>query len=127
MNKNSNSTGANLQGGDTDARTEAARMLGSIKTERKTETSRANAAKATEARKGKPMSDAHKEKLRQAYQARRIASGVAVQPADKKPVGRPRKAQAEAIANDTPKRRRGRPRKAGENTPLFPEGAENGA
>ena len=51
MSINSESMGANLQGGNNDARTEAARMLGSIKTERKTEASRANVAKATEARK----------------------------------------------------------------------------
>lgn len=125
MSKNSNTIGADLQGGDAEARTEAARTLGSIRTERKSESSRANAAKATEARKGKPMSDAHKEKLRLAYHARMEATDKTAQTTDKKPVGRPRKVQTEATANDTPKRGRGRPRKDGQiSLPLNTKGGE---
>lgn len=73
-----------------------------------------------EKRKGMPLSEEHKMRLREAQRLRREReaqeAGVAVQTADKKPVGRPRKVQAEATANDSPKRGRGRPRKAEQTT-----------
>ena len=103
--------GANLRAEDSEARSFAAQMLGSVRTERKTATSRANAAKATEARRGKPMTEEHKAKLRQAYLARREAQGITTEAKQARPVGRPRK-EPPADGTTTPKRGRGRPRKS---------------
>ena len=58
--------GADLHNSDEEARRQAARMLGSIRTERKAESSRQNAAK----RRGIPLSEEHKAKLREAQRIR---------------------------------------------------------
>ena len=100
-------------------------------TEAAQEAARVNGAKA----KSVVTSEEHKAKLREAQrlrrereQAAREASGVAVQTIEKKAVGRPRKAQADTVANDAPKRGRGRPPKAKAEQATLPiDGAENGA
>lgn len=99
---------------DTDAgkRREAARELGSARTEKKAEAARQNAA----LRRGKPLSDEHKEKLRQAQAARRerekaLADSDVTAVVEKRPTGRPR---TRPIAETTEKRPVGRPRKAKE-------------
>lgn len=113
--------GADLHGDDADARKEAARMMGRSRSERKIEAAR----RVAESRRKENLTEEQVNKLRESQrlrrereQAAREASGVAVQTAEKKPVGRPRKAQAEATANDAPqqKRGRGRPRKAEQAT-----------
>lgn len=95
-------------------------MMGRARTERKTNASRANAAKAAESRIGKTFTAEQRAKLREAQRLRREreaqATGRVVQTAEKKPVGRPRKVQSEATANDAPKRGRGRPRKGEQPT-----------
>lgn len=121
------SHGAELHNPDEEARKQAARMLGSIRTERKAESSRQNAAK----RRGVPLSEEHRAKLKEAQRLRREreqATGVAVQNTEKKPVGRPRKTQPEQTTETAPqqKRGRGRPRKA-EQATLPIDGAETGA
>lgn len=112
---NNKPIGANLQGGDEEARKKAASMMGKARTERKYAAAVANAQK----RKGKPLSEEHKAKLREAQQERREREQVeraalgldAAEGTEKKPVGRPRKA---TTAGDThsPKRGRGRPKKS---------------
>ncbi|MCW3050852.1 MAG: hypothetical protein JWN14_22 [Chthonomonadales bacterium] len=74
---------------------QARSILGSIKTEKKTASSRANIVHATEARTGATLSEEHKQKLREAQAARRQRE----------------KAQRDAAAPPAPKRPRGRPRK----------------
>lgn len=81
-----------------------------------------------EKRKGMPLSEEHKARLKEAQRLRREreaqATGRAVQTADKKPVGRPRKAQPAPVADAAQKRGRGRPKKqTSENTPLPMESA----
>ena len=91
--------GVDLQGGTEEARREAASMMGKAKTERKSASSRANIAKATAARQGKPMSEEHKEKLREAYRIRqekewqeKLAQGdLPPEPKEKRKPGRPKK------------------------------------
>lgn len=89
---------------------EAMRVIGSKTSERKAVSSRANGAKAREV----VTSEEHKAKLRAAQQARRDREKAEREPmrtaeaATKRPPGRPRKEQPEAIE---PKRPRGRPKK----------------
>ena len=123
--------GADLHGDDADARKEAARMMGRSRSERKIEAAR----RVAESRRKENLTEEQVNKLRESQRLRRErepaareASGVAVQTADKKAVGRPRKVQTEATANDAPKRGRGRPPKAkAEQATLPMEGAETGA
>lgn len=63
-------TGQAMHSDDAEARRQAAAMMGSARTARKTAAARLNVARATEARRGKPMSEEHKAKLRASYQAR---------------------------------------------------------
>ncbi len=107
--------GADLHGDDADARKEAARMMGRSRSERKIEAAR----RVAESRRKENLTEEQVNKLRESQrlrrereQAAREASGVAVQTIEKKAVGRPRKAQADTVANDAPKRGRGRPPKA---------------
>jgi hypothetical protein len=96
---------------DAEQRREAARLMGSAKTERKVAAARAVA----ESRRGQKWSEEAKAKLREAQQARRererqeqTLSGLASVPTEKKPVGRPRTRPVE----ETPKKPRGRPKKS---------------
>jgi len=84
-----------------------------------------------EKRKGMPLSEEHRAKLKEAQRLRREreqATGVAVQTTEKKAVGRPRKAHPEQTTETAPKRGRGRPKtKTEQNTPLPLGEAETGA
>ena len=99
-------TGAALHGEDATARKSAASLMGQARTEKKIAAARVNVERATEARRGVPMSEAHKAKLRDAYAARRQRE----------------QEERAALGLDTvivaePKRPRGRPKKqAGQNT-----------
>jgi hypothetical protein len=109
-------SGAALHSDDDAARSEAARLMGKSRTEAKVTAARANVAKAAEARRGKPMSEEHRQKLREAYQARRMAQGldtVPAEPTEKRRPGRPRKQETpeEGTAEPAVKRGKGRPRK----------------
>ena len=73
---------------------QARSILGSIKTEKKTASSRANIVHATEARTGATLSEEHKQRLRIAQAARRERE----------------RAEREAISPPAPKRQRGRPK-----------------
>ncbi len=89
-----------------------------------------HAVSIAEKRKGLPLSEEHKSRLREAQQARRerelaerVASGIVETTGEKKPVGRPRK-QADPQGEATPKRGRGRPKKqTGETLPMEVDGA----
>jgi len=109
--------GARLHSLASDARSEAARLMGQSRTERKVEAARLNIQRAVEARRGQPMSEEHKARIaatRQAQEtARKLAAPQAARAADQEPKrgpGRPRKAHAEE-ATDGVKRGRGRPKK----------------
>jgi hypothetical protein len=113
--------GKQMQGGNAEARREAARALGSARTPAKSEAAKLR----NESRKGVPLAPEIREKMRQAQlsrweaiRAERQAQGLDAEPAtEKRPPGRPRKAMSEeAVA---PKRPRGRPKKtdAQSNTP----------
>jgi len=90
-------------------------LLGSIKTEKKTQASRQNMEKA----RSVPMTEERRRKQSEAQKARRQkereALGVAgTAPVEKRPPGRPRKqpeASSVADCETAPKRGRGRPRK----------------
>ena len=102
-------------------------------TEAAQEASRSNGKKGGRPA-GTALSDEQKAKLKEAQRLRRerekaerVASGEAVETAEKKPVGRPRKSVIEAETN-APKRGRGRPKKSETSTnPSLESGAaENG-
>ena len=90
---------------------QAMRVIGSRKTARKTESSRANITRATEARTGQNLTEEHRANLKAAQQARRererAALGADAVPTEKRPPGRPRK----PIDPEAPKRPKGRLRK----------------
>ena len=101
-------------------RKQAAAVMGAARTERKSSASRENIKVATEARRGKPMSEEHKAKIAATRQAQEAARKQAapVEGAEKKGPGRPRKeAPGVKAANVVPneeagaKRGRGRPKK----------------
>jgi hypothetical protein len=96
---------------------QAMRVIGSRKTPRKTESSRANVARATEARTGQTLSEEHRAKLKAAQMARRERERVAQQalgaeavPTEPRRRGRPTK-PIDPDQASAPKRGRGRPRK----------------
>lgn len=107
------SIGAELQGADEEARSQAASLMGKARTEKKISASRANVTKAQDAIRGKPISEDHKAKLREAQRLRRerekaewLASGGSSTESDpKRKPGRPKKTDApqEAYTSvDTP-------------------------
>ena len=122
-----NKIGANLQGGDDDARKEAARLMGSVTSEKKRAAARETAAK----REGKTYAEflaaklgdpdkaqelAAESRRKQAegqrrrweeYHRQQASTSTASEP--KRGRGRPAKAQPEATE---PKRGRGRPKKS---------------
>ena len=107
-----NTAGQVLHSDDPDARRQAAALMGAARTERKSQSSRENVKAATEARRGKPMSEEHKAKIaatRLAQEAARKQAAPAVA-SEKKPPGRPRKERAD-VEPIGEKRGRGRPRK----------------
>jgi hypothetical protein len=69
--------GAQMQGGDAASRSEAARQLGSVRTPRKTASSRENVRLAIAARVAKPVSEETRAKLRAAQRARREREAAA--------------------------------------------------
>ena len=86
--------GASLRGDDADARKQAASLMGQARTDRKIEAARENVAKATEARRGKPMSEEHKNKIaaaRLAGEAARRQARPSLPVAEKRGPGRPKK------------------------------------
>jgi hypothetical protein len=103
---------------DDETRSEAARLMGSSRSERKAVAARINQQRAATALRGKPLEEAHREKLRQAALARweRIRAKQAATrgdelPVEKRKAGRPRKAQdiETAVSSDTAPQQ-GRPR-----------------
>ena len=110
--------GADLQGGTEEARRQAASMMGSARTEKKTASSRENAAKAAEARRGSKWTEEQRAKLREAQSARRerekqerMERGEVVNTAgEKRKPGRPKKEET-GTAIDALKRPVGRPKK----------------
>ena len=106
-----------------EARREAARALGQARTPAKAKAARENAA----ARRGVPLSEEHREKIRAAqearwekYRAKKAEQAATLPPVEQKRRGRPRQEQP-AELDTTPKRGRGRPRKETAQQPL-PEG-----
>ena len=105
--------GGLLHSDDAEARREAARMLGSAKTEKKTAHCRAVA----ESQKGKKRSPEVVARIRAGVQSRRervrlerLALGLVEEPTEKKPPGRPRtRPEADTTAG---KRSVGRPKKS---------------
>jgi hypothetical protein len=89
--------GADIRAEDENARKEAARLMGSVTSERKKKTSAENAKKSAQARTGRPLSEEHRAAQRAAQQARRraerIAQGLPPEPEEKpkRPRGRPKK------------------------------------
>ena len=88
-------------------------ILGARRTERKIESATKNIARANSA----PMTEERRAKIREAQSARRereraerAALGLDTTPTEKRPPGRPRKAETEA-SKAVPKRGRGRPKK----------------
>lgn len=96
------------------------------------EASRLNVERATEARRGVPMSEEHKAKIRASMLARRAkekqeraAAGLAAAPVEKKKAGRPAKIKPDV---ETVPRPRGRPKKqTGQNTAINAGTPETGA
>ena len=92
---------------------EVMRLIGSIKTEKKTARAREN----LEAARSVPMTEERRQKQQAAQKARRererAALGADAVPTEKRPPGRPRK----PIDPDAPKRPRGRPKKQDAQTP----------
>ena len=108
-----NTAGQALHSDDPDARRQAAALMGAARTERKSQSSRENVKAATEARRGKPMSEEHKAKIaatRLAQEAARKQAAPVIANVEKKPPGRPRKDHAD-VETAGEKRGRGRPRK----------------
>ena len=95
------SIGAELQGADEEARKQAASLMGKARTEKKSSASRANVTKAQDAIRGKPISEDHKAKLREAQRLRRerekaewlASGGTFAEPAPKRKPGRPKKSE----------------------------------
>lgn len=85
--------GRDMHSGNEEARRLAASLMGSATTERKREAVRANVAKATAARTGKPMSEEHKQKIadarRKQEQERKQQAG-AQEPTERRRAGRPK-------------------------------------
>ena len=105
-------SGAALHGEDEAARSEAARMMGRARTERKAQAARLNGAKNT-------FTDETRAKLREAQAARRererqerAAAGIVEVVKEPKKPGRPAKIKPDVEAQ--PKRPRGRPKKQNE-------------
>ena len=91
--------------------------MGKARTEKKVAASRVNASRAAESRRGVPVSDEHKAKLKAAQQARRerekqerAALGIAPAIVEKKKTGRPAKVKPEQDSA-AEKRPRGRPKR----------------
>ena len=82
-------------------------IIGSAKTEKKLKALAENRAKFT------GHTEETKARLREAQRLRREREAMAapVVSVERRPPGRPRKAQADTVANDAPKRGRGRPKK----------------
>jgi|SRR5579884_1763753 len=100
--------GQALHSDEADARSEAARMLGRVRSERKAAAARANGAKGgTHA-----FTEETRAKLRAAQQARRErerqARTAETPPVEKRPVGRPK---TRPVVESAEKRPVGRPRK----------------
>jgi hypothetical protein len=111
--------GKELQGGDAEARREAARALGSARTPAKS----AAAKLRNEKRKGVPLPEETRRKLSEAGKERwekirqeKAAVAAASPPVvkERKPMGRPR--TTPAADPNAPKRGRGRPKKQDETT-----------
>lgn len=104
--------GGLLHANDLEARKLAASLMGRVKSERKTIAARENGKKTR-------FTPEHREKLKEAQRLRREREKAEQEEAglttnvEKKPVGRPRKAQG-TQAEAAPKRGRGRPRKDGQ-------------
>jgi len=83
--------GRALQSGDGETRQEAARLLGSVRSERKAKTSRENGRKGG----SHPVTEEMKARISASQKARwerlRAERGESVPPAPKRPRGRPRK------------------------------------
>jgi hypothetical protein len=84
---------------------QAMSIIGRARSPRKIEAARETAA----ARRGKPLSEAHKAKLRDAQAARRERERAAAGPSEpKRPRGRPRKSDAQSAAPDARKPENGK-------------------
>lgn len=116
-----NDAGANLRGEDAETRSLAAKLLGSVRTEKKAQASRENGRKYGGNR---IVTDEMREKMREAQRLRRErerteleASGAGLA-LEKKSVGRPRKEKAVGVET-APKRGRGRPKKQTQSESLM--------